>query len=359
MGTRNETNRVVPFMAVHPGTALDMELKERGIKQKDFAKAIGMEKSHLNELIKGKRQFSVGFCDKLEQHLGISAKIWLGMQADYEYDCKVIAQRGVEEQMAVAERDEYNKVVDVRVVLKRIGVELDDTWRNLMAAFKSAFGLSSPADIRFRGAFRKSEKTGTDERMIKTWVLIARHDVLKSDASGVFCKDSAESLVADLNVIFNENANVVERVSKTLSDYGIRFCVTEKVSHASIDGYSFLDNGVPSVVITKRYDQIDHIAFDVMHEIGHIFLHLSDDLVSSEDVTTQQEIEANKFAMDALIPQKVWSSAPSVKISPKEIQRAYSKWADSQGLNKWIVLGRIAKEMNMYYFKGDKNRNIG
>lgn len=34
------------------------ELRERGIKQKDFAKQIGMQATHLSEFIRGKRNLN-------------------------------------------------------------------------------------------------------------------------------------------------------------------------------------------------------------------------------------------------------------------------------------------------------------
>ena len=46
-------DRVTGFRAVHPGAILCEELKERGIKQKELAERIGIQASHLNEIIKG------------------------------------------------------------------------------------------------------------------------------------------------------------------------------------------------------------------------------------------------------------------------------------------------------------------
>ena len=45
-------NRLVPNRAIHPGEILREELRERGIKQKDFAQSIGVQATHLNEFIK-------------------------------------------------------------------------------------------------------------------------------------------------------------------------------------------------------------------------------------------------------------------------------------------------------------------
>ena len=52
------------------------ELRERGIKQKDFAKQIGMQATHLSEFIRGKRNLNDDLAMKLENHLGIPYKTW-------------------------------------------------------------------------------------------------------------------------------------------------------------------------------------------------------------------------------------------------------------------------------------------
>ena len=46
-------NNPAPFMAVHPGMMIKPELVERGISQKDFAKMIGVQPSHLSEVLNG------------------------------------------------------------------------------------------------------------------------------------------------------------------------------------------------------------------------------------------------------------------------------------------------------------------
>ena len=93
-----DNDRVTGFRAVHPGETLKEELKERGIKQKDFAAKIGLLPSHLNELIKGKRSFTVPIAMALEKELGIPYDFWMRRQYHYEHDLLVIAQREVEKQ---------------------------------------------------------------------------------------------------------------------------------------------------------------------------------------------------------------------------------------------------------------------
>ncbi|MBP5390590.1 MAG: HigA family addiction module antidote protein [Bacteroidales bacterium] len=73
--------------AVHPGEILQAELKERKIKQKDFAHSIGMQPSHLSALIHGNRSITPEIAAKLEKGLGISASFWKNLQNKYVADC--------------------------------------------------------------------------------------------------------------------------------------------------------------------------------------------------------------------------------------------------------------------------------
>lgn len=54
--------------------------------------------SHLNELIKGKRIFTVEIAMALEKKLGIPYDSWMRLQYGYEHDLLVIAQREIEHQ---------------------------------------------------------------------------------------------------------------------------------------------------------------------------------------------------------------------------------------------------------------------
>ena len=79
---------IIPGRSTHPGTVLNNELRERGIKQKDFAKALDMAVPNLSELIKGKRNITEAIAIKLEKALGISFHTWINLQSRYNYMIK-------------------------------------------------------------------------------------------------------------------------------------------------------------------------------------------------------------------------------------------------------------------------------
>ena len=84
MATRNENP--TPFMAVHPGMMIKPELEERGISQKDFAKMVGVQASHLSEVLNGKRTLTTDLALKIESAIGLPAKVLLSAQTQYELE---------------------------------------------------------------------------------------------------------------------------------------------------------------------------------------------------------------------------------------------------------------------------------
>lgn len=71
-------------ITLHPGEILSDELEARNILKKDFAVQIGLQPSHLSDLIKGKRYVSAKLALKLEQYLQINAAYWLRVQMAYD-----------------------------------------------------------------------------------------------------------------------------------------------------------------------------------------------------------------------------------------------------------------------------------
>ncbi|HBH09051.1 MAG TPA: hypothetical protein DDX40_06600, partial [Rikenellaceae bacterium] len=76
------------------------------------------------------------------------------------------------------------------------------------------------------------------------------------------------------------------------------------------------------------------------------------------DNESSEEKEANAFAANALIPDSKWKGIPKVQLHPMKIQRLYANWAEQNGYNKWIALGRISHETGMFKFKNDSSRRV-
>lgn len=76
-------NNLMPFEPTHPGELLREEIEYRGITQTRLAEELGMKVSLLNELINGKRDFTIEYAMMLEAALGIDSDYWINLQTDY------------------------------------------------------------------------------------------------------------------------------------------------------------------------------------------------------------------------------------------------------------------------------------
>ena len=360
----------ITYRPTHPGALIKKELKDRGLSQKAFAEAIGMRPSHISEVINGNRRITIQFAECVEDWLGLSAKLLLDMQLTYDIACKSSDAGNAEEYEANSFLSELDQIINVKSLLKGLGKMSPIEKRDFLAEH---YGITSVDSLRdcfnslATNCFRRSAKTGLDERMIATWVVMARSEAKRMKPKGLFSLNARDEICSLIVEILHDNKNTIARIKQLLSDFGIAFMVIEKLDHASIDGYSFYNGDTPCVVLTLRYKRIDNLAFTLMHELGHIFLEhtacdkqrISVDTRSFNDEDENEiEQDADKFASEWLIPDKLWKLAPIVPMNPFVIQKRYFDWAGKRGLNKWIVLGRLSHETGIYKFKSDDSRTV-
>lgn len=85
-------------MAVHPGMMIKPELEERGISQKQFAEMLGVQASHLSEVLNGKRALTADLAAKIEKAIGLPAKMLLSAQAHYDLESTDASKDGSEQE---------------------------------------------------------------------------------------------------------------------------------------------------------------------------------------------------------------------------------------------------------------------
>lgn len=120
-----ETKSKKTWRATHPGTILKYELEERGITQKAFAELIGMQKSHVSELIKGKRSMTKAIANKIEAKLGISAISLINLQTKYDYDVKKSEKTEVISKSAT-QMKLYNEMLELKTKLDLILMQYEE-----------------------------------------------------------------------------------------------------------------------------------------------------------------------------------------------------------------------------------------
>lgn len=355
-----------------PGELIKKALEERDLSQKEFAEAVGVRPSHISEIIKGKRRITISFANKIEDLLGIPSRLLL----DLQISCDILKSKeesNIEEVKASNLLKSFDQTINIAALLRGTDFSKRNSIEQLKY-LKEYYSIDSPEKLNAQfskladSCFRRSVKKGLDERMIATWVVKAKAEALKQKPIGIFNIDSQREVCSKIATILHNNTNTKVALKDCLNNYGIGFCEVSKMDHASIDGYSFIKDAIPYIVITGRYNRIDNLAFTVMHELGHIYMNHTteesqqiniDTRSFEEEDENQKEIEADKFASNWLISESLWKLAPGVNVlNPYLIQVKYSEWATKRNLNKWIVLGRLSHETGIYKFKSDNTRCV-
>jgi len=181
----------------------------------------------------------------------------------------------------------------------------------------------------------------------------ARYHVLSGKVSGFEYNDS---WVGDLKEISIQDDAPI-KVEEYLADRGIVLVVEEHLPGTYLDGAAMmLETGNPVVALTLRYDRLDNFWFVLMHELGHVFLHLCDslklDFFDEGDVAEDDalEKEADEFSLNSLIDPEQWDLCLSRFSMTKE---AVLSDAKNLGVHPSIVAGRIRKENNNYTILSD------
>ncbi len=351
--------RIIPFSATHVGSIIKDELEFLGLTQAQLAEQTGIAKTVLNELLKGKRGLNADMAVRISGAINIPDELLMKIQSKYEIDCARIRLRDEADVQANEELKRYGEKINFNLLFRRL--EIDTT--HLSYALNSLcelLNVSSLEEVPLAPAFSRSMKSGLDYRQLTTWTILARCNAAKVSVCGLFSLGDEEKIKGELVSIFNENVDTENRTKDVLTRYGIKYCVEPKLEKASVNGCSFMSNGIPAIVVTKRINTIDNFAFTIMHELCHVYNHLTDGCepkINFDDYSDDAlETEANTYAQNALIDKTLWEYAPAVKMVVPDIQREYSGWAKANHIHKWIVLGRISREIGIYSFKKDPSR---
>ena len=76
-------NRDSNILPMPPGVIIKEQLRNRGMKQKEFAVRMGMSEKHISKLINGEVLLTLETANRLEVVLGVSAQSWCNLEAAY------------------------------------------------------------------------------------------------------------------------------------------------------------------------------------------------------------------------------------------------------------------------------------
>lgn len=347
----------------HPGIFLKNELESRGIKQKDFADELQVSHSQLNEIVNGKRSISADFAILLEAALKIKALLWLNMQTRYDLDqsrhktANPITSR-LERWSTIRNLIPYNFFKKQNVLTGDI-VKDEKTIQEIYRLSKIEELPSRIAVLETSERYRKTESRAVNKTNLTGWLNLVDYRARDQKEVNSFSVRKKEELIQKLRITFSE-PNVIENTQRLLNEAGIKFVIQEKPEQTPVDGVAFWCDKHPTIGMTRRYNRLDNFAFTLFHELGHVYLHgekikkanLSIDSIDNLDdyshiTKSKEEVEANEFAANSLIPQDAWDRFNREHYKFSDI--AIEEFADEIEIHPAIVVGRLRFENPILY----------
>ena len=333
--------KTCPIDLPNPIEAIKFRMEQQGLKQTDLKEYLG-SKSKVSEVLSGKRPLSLRMIRSLHHNLGIPAEVLIGKpDSVIEEDSE-----SIDWQVYPVKNIVDNNWVDIgEEEWTDIKEHAEEIVRKFLAPVPPNL-LAQPAYLR-KGL---SKRAKFNPYALIAWQCRVLTLALNKKLPKFEMSALDDEFVSDL-VKLSKFQDGPLLAKEMLEGIGICVVFLARLPQTHTEGAAFLlNNGTPVIALTLRQDRLDYFWFTLLHELGHVALHLFNghEMFIDEDDDRKKskfENEADKFSRSALVPPQVWSKA-SVRKRPTAA--AIRSFAKQLRISPAIVAGRIRFERKDY-----------
>jgi HTH-type transcriptional regulator/antitoxin HigA len=227
--------------------------------------------------------------------------------------------------------------------------------RKLAEHLVPAFLRGSQAQFAPVAMHRKSVRAGGNvhEAAIAAWEARVRQLASRNPPPAPFDRAAIDDAwISELVALTMEPQGPAKAVAH-LRQIGIALVIERHLPGTLLDGAALcsLDrNGL--VALTLRHDRLDNFWFTLLHEVGHLKLHVGQEAAfaaifddTESPAVSAHEEEADLFAQEALLPAVKWDVAVS-RFSRTE--KSVMTDAKRFGVGPAVIAGRVRREAQDY-----------
>lgn len=330
------------YIATPPGATIKEQLADRGMSQKEFAARMDMSEKHISRLINGEVSLTPDVAMRLEMVLGLPAHFWSNLESIYREKLQKI-----QEENAMDKDIEITKKFPYREMAKNGWVKETSNAVEKVISLRKFFEvvkLTMLQENLIPGiACRRQAVTEKADFALLAWAQKAKLEARNIQTKSIDCQKLEKNL-SNIRKMTNEiPAKFCPELCELFASCGVALVFLPHIGGSFLHGATFYDKNKIVVGLTVRGKDADRFWFSLFHEIAHILYgHINNPNGTTED----DEIEADQFARDILIPQKEFDEFTSFK---QFDQNAMKKFANQVGVDVGIVVGRLQKEGYLEY----------
>ncbi len=286
---------------IHPWKTLEELLDSKEMTQKELSQRIGVTPKHITSIINWKNWISPELALKLEKVFWVSAWFWNNLQKSYEEDKIKLEEENIleEEKEQVSKYTAYKNLVklwfvkNTRNKVERLQELLVFFWVSFLWALKKLSWMET------QFAFRKYEKFDFSEENFRAWIRAWEIFAEKIEVEE-FSKKKLKEIIPEIKKMTFEEKVDIKKLQDLFSSCWVKFIFVEGFEKVPVVWITRKYRWVPIIQISDRWKKHDIFFFTLLHEIGHIILHLStkDDIFIDLEKgwISQIEQEADAFA---------------------------------------------------------------
>ncbi len=334
-----------PIEKPDPIEAIKFRMEQKGLKQKDLIPYMGSP-SKVSEVLSGTRTLTLSMIRNLSIGLKIPAEILL---AGNESEPKETFDLNWKSFPIL----DMIKLGWINATLKEAREKPEDIIQNFFSPLKNKghFPLFCKRTLHSRA------KRGFNESALMAW---AARVLMRAEEEPLKEKYKPETIT---KIFITELAQLSSKkngpiaAKELLNKNGISLIIERHLPGTQLDGASMMAfDKHPVIGLTLRHDRLDNFWFTLLHELGHVSLHLiKEDEIFIDDIDfayheDPKEKEADRFAREAFIPRTIWRRSDAYR---KRSTAAIKNFAKENKIHSAIIAGRIRYETRDFSILND------
>jgi HTH-type transcriptional regulator / antitoxin HigA len=341
-----------PDWGVPPGEILLEALQERTMTQSELARRMDRPLKTINEIVKGKAAITPETAIQLERALGISARVWNGLETAYrEHVAWQQALEQLEREAGWVDRFPIKDLVS-HGLLRRAATKAA-TLAELLAFFR----VSSPSAWERHWSeqsvsFRSSPAFATSPHAVAAWLRWGEIEASKLPTASYDAQRFRRVLKEARHLTRQPFPLVFDRLRELCATAGVVVVVTPELNGTRVSGAArWLASDKALIQLSLRHKSEDHLWFSFFHEAGHLLRPTRRrdfvDAADQDDDGDHQEAEeqqADQFARDTLIPPQDYAAFLQRGDITTTAVQAFAK---AQDIAPGIVVGRLHRDKHI------------
>lgn len=339
MTTANKTYPFTPDYIVPPGETLRETMESMFITQESLAQRLGLTPQSLHRIFIGAQPIRPETAAKLEMIFGVPARFWNNLQSQYS---EALAKRQEKNRLNAEqqERKEWIRNFPVTLMKKRGYIpdskDATEVYRGLLAFFGIASGdawtelWDTPAVAARRSVCFESNKWHASVWIRQGERIAANQACASYDANNF---KGALSEIRKLTVETPEKFSL--RMRDLCAEAGVALALVPEMPNVPWNGATKWMMSKPIIILNLRGKNEDGFWFSFFHEASHVLNDNKRRLYIADDSDAPEEVTANKFAAEQLIPAHYNQRIGNIKSKTEVVSLA-----KQLGISPGIVAGR-------------------